>query len=86
MCVLFITAFSIRGRPFDSEGGGGWQISSGPIIYFQQGLGRKINFQVYQRLNIYFLPQQKEETERERGVYESFWVKLAWNNLIFNSL
>ena len=32
----------IRGRQFDPEKGGGWQILSGEIIYFHHGLGRKI--------------------------------------------
>ena len=33
---------SIRGRPFDSEGRGAWQIWSGQNVYFQHELGRKI--------------------------------------------
>ena len=52
---------NIRGRPFDSEGGGGWQIWSGQIIYFQRELGRKIDFQEYQGQHIYFHPQQNFE-------------------------
>ena len=43
-----------RGRLFDSEGGGCWQIWSGQIIYLQCELGRKGQ-------NIYFLPQQNFE-------------------------
>ena len=34
------------GAPFDSEGGG-LQIWSGQIIYFQHEIGRKIYIQVY---------------------------------------
>ena len=49
----------LRGRPFDSEGGGGgWHFCSGQIIYFHQGLGRKIYFRVNRGQNIYFQTQQ----------------------------
>ena len=38
---IILNRWKIRGRPFDSEGGGGggWQILSGQIIYFHHGLG-----------------------------------------------
>ena len=55
LCFL---EFSVgeRGRSFDPEGGGGWQIWSGQIIYFHHGLSRKIYFQVNRGRNIYFQP------------------------------
>ena len=50
----------VRGRPFDSEGGGGrgWHFWSGQIIYFHHVRGRKIYFRVNRGQNIYFQPQQ----------------------------
>ena len=37
---------NVRGRLFDSEGGGGCQILFEQIIYFRHGLGREIHFHV----------------------------------------
>ena len=54
------------GRPFDSEGGEGWKILSGQIIYFQHELDQKIYFQVYQGQTIYFYPQQKFENAEKK--------------------
>ena len=56
----------LRGRPFDPEGGGGWQIWSGQIIYFHHGLGQKIYFQVNRGQNIYFQPQQFFEKAKKK--------------------
>ena len=54
-----LVASCLRGRPFDSEGGGGgWHFWSGQIIYFHHGFGRKIYFRVNRGQNIYFQPQQ----------------------------
>ena len=47
---------TLRGRPFDSEGGDFW---SGKIIYFHHMLGRKIYFRVNRGQNIYFQPRNK---------------------------
>ena len=59
---------TLRGRPFDSEGGGGgWHFWSGKIIYFHHVLGRKIYFRVNRGQNIYFQPQQISE-KRGGGV------------------
>ena len=55
-----------RGRPFDSEGGEGWQILSGQIIYFQHELDQEIDFQVYQGQTIYFNPQQNFEKKQKK--------------------
>ena len=53
---IILNRWKIRGRPFDSEGGGGgWQILSGQIIYFHHELGRIIYFQVYQGPPKFFL-------------------------------
>ena len=59
---------SVRGRPFDSEwgGGGGWHFWSGQIIYFHHVLGRKIYFRVNQGQNIYFHPQQIFEKAKKK--------------------
>ena len=47
---------SFRGRPFDSEGGGGaWQILSSQNIYFRGFVGQKIYFQPLKGKIIYFL-------------------------------
>ena len=55
-----------KGRPFDSEGGEGWNILSGQIIYFQHELDQKIYFQVYQGQTIYFYPQQNFEKAKKQ--------------------
>ena len=57
---------TLRGRPFDSEGGGGWHFWSGKIIYFHHVLGRKIYFRVNRGQNIYFQPQQIFEKSKKK--------------------
>ena len=61
------TMFLLRGRPFDSEGGGSWHFWSGQIIYFHHVLGRKIYFRVNRGQNIYFLPQQIFEKAKKKA-------------------
>ena len=58
---------TLRGRPFDSEGGGGWHFWSGKIIYFHHVLGQKIYFRVNRGQNIYFQPQQIFEKAKKKG-------------------
>ena len=65
---------TLRGRPFDYEGGGGWHFWSGKIIYFLPVLGRKIYLRVNRGQNIYFQPQQffekakkKKKKKKNRG-------------------
>ena len=55
----------VRGRPFDSEGGG-WHFWSGQIIYFHYVLGRKICFRVNRGQKIYFQPQQIFEKSKTK--------------------
>ena len=58
---------TLRGRPFDSEGGGGdWNFWSGKIVYFHHLLGRKIYFRVNRGQNIYFQPQQIFEKAKKK--------------------
>ena len=58
---------TLRGRPLDSEGGGGgWYFWSGKIIYFHHVLGRKIYFRVNRGQNIYFQPQQIFEKSKKK--------------------
>ena len=47
------------------RGGGGLQILSWQIAYFQHKLGRKIYFQVYQGHKIYFYPQKIVKQKRK---------------------
>ena len=62
-----------RGRPFHSEGGEGWKILSGQIIYFQHELDQKIYFQVYQGQTIFFIrnkilkkPKKKRQKKKNK--------------------
>ena len=55
----FLKIYSVRGRPFDSEGGG-------LIIYFHHVLGRKIYFRVNRGQNIYFQSQQIFEKAKKK--------------------
>ena len=62
----------IRGLPFDSEGGGGWQIWPGQIINFQRRLGRTIDIQEYKGQNIYNISFQifwksKKKKKKKKG-------------------
>ena len=57
-------------------GGGGWQMWSGQVIYFQHELGRKLYFQVYQGQNIYFHPQQNfKKAKKNQGGGSECWFK-----------
>ena len=71
---IILNRWKIKGRPFDSEGGGGWQILSGQTIYFHHGLGRIIYLQVYQGQTIYYAP-----------IVETKFLELAMSLLDFSS-
>ena len=56
-------ARNVRGRLFDSEGGGGCQILFGQIIYFRHGLGREIYFHVaWARENLFSCKHGKPQS------------------------
>ena len=73
-------SLDLRGRPFDSEGGGGgWHFRSGQIIYFHHMLGWK-NFFPGKPRTEYFQPQQifekakkkKKKKRTKRGLVRGF--------------
>ena len=67
-CAMETIRISVRGQPFDSEGGGGggWHFWSRQIIYFHHVLGRKIYCRVNRGHNIYFQPQQIFEKAKKK--------------------
>ena len=72
---------NVRGRLFDTEGGGGCQILFGQIIYFRHGLGREIYFYVAWVLENFFSckhgkPQSTETITRNSNVIGS---SIRWN-------
>ena len=69
---------NVRGRLFDS-GGGGCQILIGQIIYFRHGLGREIYFHVaWAREKLFSCKHGKpQSTEAVNNVIESSSIR--WN-------
>ena len=69
---------NVRGRLFDSEGGGGGlSILFGQIIHFRKGLGRDIYFHVaLARENLFScIPQSTEAITRNSNVIESSSIR-----------